>query len=280
MLYLSAIAFPDIDPVIFSIGPVAVRWYGLGYVVGIVFAWWYAKRLLSNDRLWATGQKRWDPLLMDDFVFWAAIGVIAGGRLGYVLFYDLASVIADPLRLLRVWEGGMSFHGGLIGVTLAMIGFARRNGISIPGLFDVVAPGVPFALGAVRCTNFINGELWGRVSDLPWAVVFPFAGPEPRHPSQLYEAFLEGVVLFVVLRLATHRFKGLRRPGLVSGVFAAGYGLCRFAVEFFREPDVQLGYLAGGWLTMGMVLTIPMMLIGAALIIFARKRPVEGANAA
>ena len=261
-LQLAALTFPNIDPVIFQVGPLAVRWYGLGYIVGILFAWWYGKRLVTNPRLWPNGQPPMKPEALDDFVLWAAIGIVAGGRIGYILFYDFARYIANPLDMLAVWEGGMSFHGGLIGVTLAMILFARKHGIHIWSMIDVIAAGVPVGLGLVRVANFINSELWGRVSDVPWAFQFPNGGPFPRHPSQLYEALLEGLVLFLVLRFLTHSRLKLMTPRFIAGAFVCGYGLSRIFVEFFREPDQQIGFLFGGWLTMGMVLSLPMVLIG------------------
>ena len=269
-LPLAAIAFPNIDPVIVSIGPVAIHWYGLGYIVGILFTWWYAKRLLRNARLWPEGTSPMKPEDLDDFIVWAAIGVVVGGRLGYILFYDFQRYITNPLDIFAVWQGGMSFHGGLAGTALAIILFARSRGINVWTLFDVVAAGAPVALGLVRCANFINSELWGRVTDVPWAVMFPTGGPFLRHPSQLYEAALEGLVLFVVLRLLTHAFLKLKSPGFVAGAFVTGYGLSRIFVEFFREPDAQIGYLFGGWLTMGMVLSLPMVLIGLWAMATAR----------
>jgi phosphatidylglycerol:prolipoprotein diacylglycerol transferase len=196
-----------------------------------------------------------------------------------ILFYDLARYIANPLDIFAVWQGGMSFHGGFAGVTVAMILFARSRGIGIWTMFDVVSAGVPVGLGLVRLTNFINSELWGRPTDVPWAFVFPSGGPEPRHPSQLYEAALEGLVLFLVLRLLTHGFLKLKNPGTVSGTFLAGYGLSRIFVEFFRVPDQQLGYLAGGWLTMGMVLSTPMVLFGLWAIWRARSQVAQSAAA-
>lgn len=272
-LALAALSFPDIDPVIFSIGPLSVHWYGLGYVVGIVFAWWYARRLQANAGLWANEKAPMAALDLDDFVLWAAIGVVAGGRLGYVLFYDFAKFAENPLSLAAVWQGGMSFHGGIFGVTLAMILFAWKRGIPVLSLFDIVAAGVPVGLGLVRVANFIKPELWGRATDMPWAVVFPGAGDEPRHPSQLYEAVLEGLVLFVLLRIATHRFGTLRRPGLTAGIFTLGYGLSRILVENFREPDAHIGFLTGGWLTMGMVLSLPLVLFGVAMILIGLRSP-------
>ncbi|PRD45268.1 prolipoprotein diacylglyceryl transferase [Phyllobacterium phragmitis] len=271
LLPLSALAFPDIDPVIFSIGPLAVHWYGLGYVVGILFAWWYGKRLLSTPRLWAGDQPPMKPDMLDDFVVWAALGVVLGGRIGYVLFYNLSYYLANPLAIVAVWDGGMSFHGGILGTTLAMFLFARSRGIGVWSMFDTVAAGVPVGLGLVRIANFINSELWGRVTDVPWAFYFPNGGPLPRHPSQLYEAALEGLVLFTVLWLLIHKSLKLKVSGYISGIFVAGYGLSRIIVEFFREPDPQLGYLFGGWLTMGMVLSLPMVLIGLWAVLRAKN---------
>ncbi len=258
----AALPFPDIDPVIVAIGPLAIHWYGLAYVVGILFAWWYGRRLVSTPRLWRGGTLPMQPVDLDDFLVWAAVGVVLGGRVGYILFYDFARYMANPLDIFAVWQGGMSFHGGFAGTTLAMILFARSRGISVWTMFDVVAAGVPVALGLVRVTNFINSELWGRVTDVPWAFEFPNGGPFTRHPSQLYEAALEGLVLFLVLRALTHTLLKLKRPGFIAGAFVTGYGLSRILVEFFREPDQQLGYLLGGWLTMGMVLSVPMVLAG------------------
>ena len=268
---LAIMPFPEIDPVAFSLGPIAVHWYGLAYVAGILLGWLYARRLVSNPALWADGKPAVSVAQLDDFLVWAAAGIILGGRIGYVLFYDFASVAAEPLRLIQIWNGGMSFHGGLAGTIVAMILFSRRNGIAVWSLFDIVATVVPFGLLFGRIANFVNGELWGRLSDAPWAVVFPEAGPFARHPSQLYEAGLEGIVLLTLLAIAVYRFGALKRPGLVSGLFVCGYAASRIFVEFFREPDPQLGYLFGGWLTMGMVLSVPMFLIGIWAILRARR---------
>ena len=268
---LAIMPFPEIDPVAFSLGPIAVHWYGLAYVAGILLGWLYARRLVSNPALWADGKPAVSVAQLDDFLVWAAAGIILGGRIGYVLFYDFASVAAEPIRLIQIWNGGMSFHGGLAGTIVAMILFARRNGIAVWSLFDVVATVVPFGLLFGRIANFVNGELWGRLSDAPWAVVFPEAGPFAPHPSQLYEAGLEGIVLLTLLAIAVYRFGALKRPGLVSGLFVCGYAASRIFVEFFREPDPQLGYLFGGWLTMGMVLSVPMFLIGIWAILRARR---------
>jgi len=278
LMPFAAIPFPDIDPIIVQIGPVAIHWYGLAYIVGILFGWWYARRLVSNGQLWPNGEKPMTVEDLDDFLVWGAIGIVAGGRIGYILFYDLPRYIANPLDIFAVWQGGMSFHGGFAGTTLAMILFARRRGIRVWTLFDVVAAGVPVALGLVRLTNFINSELWGKLTAMPWGVEFPNGGPFTRHPSQIYEALLEGLVLFLLLRVLTHRFFKLKNPGFVSGAFVAGYGLARIFVEFFREPDRQLGYLMGGWLTMGMVLSVPMVLAG--LWAMTRAKPVQSARPA
>lgn len=270
-LPLAALPFPEIDPVIVEIGPLAIHWYGVGYIVGILFAWWYGRRLVTNQRLWRNGEPPMKPVDIDDFIVWAALGVVLGGRLGYILFYDFARYLANPLDVFAVWQGGMSFHGGFLGCTLAMIFYARSRGIRVWTMFDVVAAGVPVGIGLVRITNFINSELWGRPSDLPWAVEFPNGGPFTRHPSQLYEAALEGLVLFIVLRVLTHGLLKLKQPGFVSGAFVTGYGLSRVFVEYFREPDAQLGYLYGGWLTMGMVLSTPMVLFGLWAMARARR---------
>lgn len=267
--------YPKIDPVIFSIGPLSIHWYGVAYVVGILIGWLYARSLVSDDRLWARGQRRMTCEHLDDFLLWAAIGIVLGGRIGYVLFYDLDRVIQDPIRAIQIWNGGMSFHGGLIGTTIAIMLFSRTRGISLWQLCDVIAACVPIGLFFGRLANFVNDELWGRVTDVPWAMIFPTGGPLPRHPSQLYEAGLEGLLLFVVLFLLTHRFGSLKKPRFTMGAFVAGYACCRIFAEFFREPDVQLGYLYGGWLTMGMLLSLPLLAIGIWAMASARPaRPV------
>ena len=260
-----ALPFPMIDPIAVQIGPFAIRWYALAYIAGIVMGWRYALRLCRDIPRLVT------PEQMDDFILWLTLGIILGGRIGYVLFYNPMHFLSHPLEIPALWHGGMSFHGGLIGVLLAMFLFARKRGIRFFALADVVAVCVPFGLFFGRLANFINGELYGRVSDAPWAIVFPSrdAGPLPRHPSQLYEGFLEGVVLFAILWLLMRR--GARQKiGMLSGVFLIGYGCARFVVEFAREPDVQLGYLAFG-LTMGQYLTLPMLACGAFLVIRAGR---------
>ena len=268
---LGVLAYPAIDPVFLQIGPIALRWYGLAYVAGILCGWMYGRHLVSTPRLWPNGVSPITKTQIDDFIVWITIGIVAGGRIGSILFYDFARIAADPLSAFRVWEGGMSFHGGLIGVTIAMILFCRTQKVPFFSLVDVVAASVPFGLFFGRIANFINGELWGAPTNVPWAMVFPTGGPEPRHPSQLYEAALEGIVLFVVLLVMTHGFRALGRPRLVAGAFIFLYGCARIFVEFFRMPDAQLGYLLGtNWVTMGMILCVPMLAIGLWAMLTAR----------
>ena len=269
---LLAIPFPALDPVLISFGPFAIRWYALAYIVGIFLGWWYARRLVSDRRLWGIGGSPLGPVDIDDFVVWATVGIVAGGRLGYVVFYDLPRFVEHPLEILAIWQGGMSFHGGFLGTIVAMALFARSRGIRAWSLIDVAAAAVPIGLLLGRVANFVNGELFGRTTDVPWAVIFPNGGPEPRHPSQIYEAALEGLALLLLLRIVTHGFGRLSTPAFTSGAFTAGYGAARTLVEFFREPDIQIGYLAGG-LTMGMLLSIPMIVAGVALMIWASRRP-------
>jgi len=257
---VSMLNYPQIDPVAIQIGPISIQWYGLMYLVGFAAAWWLMRlRAQRADPDWSTEA-------IDDLLFWGAIGVLAGGRLGYLLFYQSAAWLADPLMVFRVWEGGMSFHGGLLGVILALTWFARRRRRHPIDVLDFVAPVVPIGLGAGRIGNFINGELWGRVTDVPWAMAFPAAGPQPRHPSQLYEFALEGVVLWW--------FSAKPRPRMaVSGLFLSLYGLFRFAVEFVRMPDAYLGTIAFGWLTMSQLLLLPMLAGGLVLLTLAYRRP-------
>ena len=259
---------PDFDPVALALGPVKVHWYGLMYLVAFAFGWWLG-RVRARD-VW----RGWSRDDVDDILFYVVLGVVVGGRFGYMLFYDFDRLLAEPLSLFMVWRGGMSFHGGLIGVMAAMWWFARSRGRRFFEVADFVAPLVPPGLAAGRLGNFINGRLWGSPSDLPWAMVFhdPRAGGVPRHPSQLYEALLEGVVLFAVLWWFTRR----PRPAMAaSAVFLIGYGVARTLVEFVRVPDAHLGYLAFGWVTMGQVLTLPMIAagIGLAVMTAARREP-------
>lgn len=272
-----ALPFPAIDPVIVEFGPFALRWYALAYIVGILLAWRYMRALAANDQLWGTAIRpsRAD---IDDFVLWGTIGIILGGRLGYVLFYNPGYYLANPGEALAVWSGGMSFHGGFAGTVIAMVLFAWKRGIPLWTLFDLAGCAAPIGLFFGRIANFINSELWGRPTDVPWAFVFPTGGPEPRHPSQLYEAALEGVILFLVLRVLSHRFKLLQRPGFLAGAFAFGYGVGRSIAELYRVPDAHIGYLSG-FLTMGILLSLPMILAGLAAMIWSARRS-KGAAAA
>ncbi|MFO1417177.1 MAG: prolipoprotein diacylglyceryl transferase [Methylotetracoccus sp.] len=261
------LAYPHIDPVAISLGPLHIHWYGLMYVVGIGGTWWLARRRAQQPGF------PWTVTQIEDLIFYAALGVVLGGRIGYMLFYNFPGFIADPSMILHVWEGGMSFHGGLIGVLTALALFGRRQRIGFLSLGDFIAPYVPIGLFAGRIGNFINGELWGKVTDVPWGMVFPTGGAEPRHPSQLYEATLEGVVLFIALQVFS---RSARPTGATSGLFLLLYGLMRFAVEFVRQPDIQIGYLALNWLTMGQILSLPMIIAGAALMIWAYRGTGQG----
>lgn len=272
---LYVLPFPAIDPIALQFGPLAVRWYALAYIAGILIGWWYLRRLVDTPRLWGA-LDRPTPAEIDDFVLWATLGIVLGGRIGYVLFYNFSHYLEHPGEIPMLWRGGMAFHGGLLGSVVAMVLFSRGRGFSFLSLFDLFAAAAPIGLFFGRIANFVNGELWGRTSDVAWAMVFPGAGAEPRHPSQLYEAGLEGVVLFLVVAHLVHRTRILKSPGALAGVFAAGYGLARFVVEFFREPDVQVGYLAGGF-TMGQLLSLPMILFGLALWAWAIRRGDHGA---
>jgi phosphatidylglycerol:prolipoprotein diacylglycerol transferase len=266
-----AITFPAIDPVAISIGPLAIRWYALAYISGIVIGWIYARALIRSEKLWG-GPAPIAPLQLDDFILWVTIGIIVGGRTGYVLFYNPGFFIQHPAEILELWKGGMSFHGGFLGCVAAVILFCRKRNLPILSLGDITCGVAPIGIFLVRLTNFINSELWGRPADssVPWAMVFPNGGPLPRHPSQLYEAALEGIVLFTILALMI-RAGALKRPGLILGSFIAIYGFARIVGEFFREPDPQLGFLWGG-LTMGMLLSVPMIIAGAIIIVVAWRR--------
>jgi phosphatidylglycerol---prolipoprotein diacylglyceryl transferase len=263
------IPYPAIDPVLVSIGPFAIRWYALAYIVGLVIGWRYCNWLA---RRWAargtpvTGAKE-----IDDFLVWATIAVVLGGRIGYVLFYNFAYYLQNPAQMIELWHGGMSFHGAALAVIIAMALFCLQRRISFLRFADMVVCAVPIGLFLGRLANFINGELWGRPTDVPWAMVFPNGGPLPRHPSQLYEAFLEGIVLFLILFFLQRSDTTRARAGTLSGTFLIGYGAFRIIVEFFREPDAQLGFLIGG-ATMGQLLSIPLIVVGLFLIWYARRR--------
>jgi phosphatidylglycerol:prolipoprotein diacylglycerol transferase len=266
---LLVLPFPALDPVIVEFGPFAIRWYALAYIVGILLAWLYARAIIRWRSAWG-GSVPLTVTDFDDFVLWVTLGIILGGRTGYVLFYNLPHFIAHPIEIPQVWKGGMSFHGGFLGCVVAVILFGRSRGIPVLSLGDLTCAVGPIGLFLGLIANLINGELLGRPSDVPWAMVFPGGGPLPRHPSQLYEAGLEGLALFAVLAILI-RAGALRRPGLIIGAFAIGYGIARLMAEFFREPDPQLGFLWGG-LTMGMLLSIPMILAGLGFMLFALRR--------
>ncbi len=262
------IPYPQIDPVLVAIGPFAIRWYALAYVAGLVFAWWLTRRVVAEP------PTVMEPRQVDDFLFYASLGVILGGRLGYVLFYKPGFYLANPEQIFVIWRGGMSFHGGLLGVTATIIWYAHRHKIDLFRFADAIAIATPVGLMLGRLANFINGELWGRPTDVPWAMVFPHDELQlPRHPSQLYQAFLEGALLFAVMLVLWKVFDARRRPGLLCGAMCAGYGLARMTGELWREPDAHLGYLAGGWLTMGMLLSLPLVAFGAWLIWRGLSRP-------
>lgn len=257
--------FPQIDPVLIHLGPLAIRWYSLAYIGGVVLGWILVKRdLARHPQAGLTHQK------IDDMVVWAIGGIILGGRLGYTLIYKADYYLSHPVQILHIWEGGMSFHGGAVGFALAFLLFCRRNHIAYLPLMDVLACVVPIGLGLGRLANFVNGELWGRVSDAPWAIIFPHADEFPRHPSQLYEAGLEGVVLLALLLFLLNYTRLREKPGALSGIFLMGYAIARIICEFFREPDAQLGFLWAG-ATMGQLLSIPMFLLGIFLFIRAQR---------
>lgn len=284
--------FPEFDPVLIHLGPLPIRWYALAYVAGIAAGWWYAARLVKTASPWAPARPPINTVQLDDLALWLVIGIILGGRLGYVLFYKpsiLAQIftgesIGERLELLQLWTGGMSFHGGFLGVALAIVWFARKNQVNLLSVGDLIAPVAPIGLFFGRLANFINGELWGRVTDVPWGVRFCNAqiermygfcpaGDAPRHPSQLYEAGLEGVLLFGLLWLAVWKWRLLAKPGYVTGLFLLGYGLSRALMETVREPDAHMPEALQGIITMGMLLSIPMIVVGAWLVWRARSRP-------
>ncbi|MGE0023430.1 MAG: prolipoprotein diacylglyceryl transferase [Hyphomicrobium sp.] len=275
---LLAIPFPDIDPAAISIGWFSIKWYGLSYLVGLILGWIYIRRLISEPRLWAGNTAPFPADKVDDLLLYITVGVVAGGRLGYVLLYEPGTYLADPSQIVAVWKGGMSFHGALAGCALAGLAFAYRNGVNFLSSMDLTTASVPIGLVFGRLANFINGELWGRPTDVAWAVVFcndrikaahggvcP-AGELPRHPSQLYEAALEGIVLFIVLRLLTHHFGALKRPGLISGAFLIGYALARSTAELLREPHFMAGPL-----TAGQLYSLPMLAGGLLLVWYAQR---------
>jgi phosphatidylglycerol:prolipoprotein diacylglycerol transferase len=259
------LTFPNINPVAFSIGPLQVHWYGLMYLFGFISAWGLAHWRVKHYKL------AWTSEQIGDLIFFLALGVIIGGRLGYMLFYNTHQLFTQPWSLFKLWEGGMSFHGGLLGVFIALLFFAKKVNKRLWEVTDFVVPLVPLGLAAGRIGNFINGELWGRVTNVPWAMIFPHADNQPRHPSQLYEFGLEGIILFIIVWW----YAAKPRPaGCVSAIFLMSYAVCRFIIEFFREPDYQLGFIAFNWVTMGQLLSIPMLLAGLLLWLAKRNENV------
>lgn len=260
-----ALVFPSLDPVAVSFGPIAIRWYALAYLAGFLLGWRYCLYLARQNSNGPTAE------MYDEFLTWAVVGTIIGGRLGYILFYHADYYFSNPLEMLQVWHGGMSFHGGMMGVICAALIFCRKHKIIFFSFTDILACVTPIGLGLGRLANFVNGELYGRPTDLPWGMIFPRGGDIARHPSQLYEAFLEGLVLFAVLFFMSRRRSIRARPGYLSGIFLFGYALFRFLVECLREPDAQLGILVAG-LTMGQLLCIPMAMFGLYLILWSDRR--------
>ncbi len=260
------IPYPDIDPVALTLGPLQIHWYGLTYLVGFIGGWWFGTLRAKQPH------SGWKPAEISDLLFYFALGIIIGGRLGYTLFYGLQDAISNPISIIQIWKGGMSFHGGLIGALISLWIYARKTRRKTFQVYDFVAPLVPIGLGTGRIGNFINGELWGKVTEVPWGMVFPGAGNLPRHPSQLYEALLEGLVLFIILWVFTAK----PRPMMsATGLALLGYGCFRVFIEFYRLPDVQLQYLAFGWLTMGQLLSLPMIIAGLLLLFFAYRKQLS-----
>ncbi|MES0383465.1 MAG: prolipoprotein diacylglyceryl transferase [Hyphomicrobium sp.] len=281
MMTIWAIPFPDMDPVAVQIGPIAIKWYGLAYLAGLLLGWLYIRRLLSQTKLWADDRPPFLPQKVDDLLIYMVAGVLIGGRLGFVLFYEPSYYLENPLDIFAVWKGGMAFHGGLFGSGVAIWIFSRRNGINPWSTSDLCTATVPIGIFFGRIANFINGELFGRPTDAPWGMVFPEARlhypdvePTARHPSQLYEAMLEGLLLFIVLRILTHYYGALKRPGLVSGTFLVGYALARSTAELFREPHFAHS-LNIEPLTVGIAYSIPMLLLGLFVIYFARTQSLK-----
>lgn len=270
MLELLAINFPSISPVALSLGPVVIRWYGLAYATGLVLGWLYVRRLIATPGIWSPSHKPFPPDLATDLLLYAIIGVIVGGRLGDILLYEPVYFWQHPEQIVAIWRGGMAFHGGLIGTGLALLVFARLRSLSALTLIDLCVAAAPIGLFLGRLANFINAELWGRVSTVPWAMVFPGAGPLPRHPSQLYEALAEGALLFAALSYAIYGRRLLRQPGAVTGIFLIGYGLARIVCEMFREDtDPQIGL---GLVTSGQMYSMPMILIGVGFMAWSQNR--------
>ena len=271
-----SIPYPDIDPVAIALGPIHIRWYALAYLSGILLGWLYCRAVAYKDEIKGLRPNRED---IDNFITFSVLGIILGGRFGYVLFYQSRYYFSHPLEILEIWHGGMSFHGGALGVIIALIGFSRYYKLPLLRLADIICASVPIGLFFGRIANFINGELYGRVTDVSWGVVFPGGGDLPRHPSQLYEASLEGVLLFGILALLIWQDKIRSKSGIVTGAFLAGYGMVRFFLEQFREPDAYLGFIAGG-LTMGQLLCLPMIALGLGVIFYALRKENHVVNLA
>lgn len=261
MMPLVTINFPNIDPVLLHIGPLSIKWYSIAYIIGILFGWYGVSK---------TRQFPADKKLLDSMLSYSMLGILIGGRLGYVLCYNIRIYLQDPVSILEVWQGGMSFHGGAIGIAIALFILCKRNHLDVMPVLDLVACFAPIGLFLGRIANFINGELWGKSTDVPWAVIFPLAGPCPRHPTQIYEAILEGLLLLSINMFLLFRTKAQSRPGLLTGITLLVYACTRIIIEFFREPDSQIGYLLFGS-TMGQLLSLPMILLGVLSIIHSRK---------
>ncbi len=273
-----SIILPVIDPVALELGPIAVKWYGLAYMVSLLLGWYYAKKLAANQQIWG-GKSPVKPAQFDDLLIWITLGVVVGGRLGYVLFYNPVYFFHNPSQIVATWNGGMSFHGGLIGSFLAIWMYSKRHNLPLLSVLDIASAVAPLGFLFGRMANFVNGELWGRVSDVPWAMVFPNpeAGGVPRHPSQLYEAALEGLLLLIILWVMTHRKGAFLKPGLVTGTMVLGYGLARIFVENFRQFDEGVGLMIGPF-TPGMIYSVPMVLLGGWLIWRARQTAAGGSS--
>lgn len=275
---LAALTYPAIDPVAIEIGPISIKWYGLAYMFGLLIGWQYVKHLLATPRLWQGNKSPMEPLLADDLLLWITLAVVLGGRLGQVLLYDPGYYFANPAEIFKVWKGGMSFHGALIASGLIILWFGHTYKVSWRSAMDLCCAGVPIGIMLGRIANFINSEHWGRETDAAVGMVFPNGGPLPRHPSQLYEAALEGLVMAIIIRFATHKLLGLKRPGLVTGIFLVWYAIARSICEYFREPE-PLHALNLGPVTAGQVYSIPMLLLGLWFIATARAAKDDKAPA-
>lgn len=267
---LFAIPFPDIDPVAISVGPLSIKWYGLAYMAGLLIGWYYVKRLIANASLWRNGRAPLTEPMTDDLLLAVTLGVVLGGRIGHVLFYEPGYYLSNPVQILKIWQGGMAFHGGVLGVIVALWLVSRWRNVPLLSLGDVVTAAVPVGLFFGRIANFINSEVVGTVSNVPWAIAFPGYGPEPRHPAMLYEAFLEGLVLFAILYWLIHKRGALRMPGLTAGAFLLGYGLFRIVVEVFKIEEYRILF-PGLPITRGMAYSVPMVIAGLYFILLARR---------